>query len=83
MRLPSNIPWDLLTTVPAARPPAGVVPNFDHPHTRGPLFIALSAVAIGIMYFFLMARFYSKFCSRRSLKFDDCEKAIHESMTYD
>lgn len=75
MTLPSNFDWESLSAVPAAKPPAGVVPNFDHPSTRGPLFIALSAAAIGVMYLFLIVRFYSKFVSRRALKWDDCEIA--------
>lgn len=73
MRLPAEIPWDALSKIPAAKPPPGVVPNFDHPYTRGPLFIALSAIAIGFMYLFMITRFYSKFCTRRALTWDDCK----------
>jgi hypothetical protein len=80
MRLPSEIPYEFLSQIPASRPPPGVVPNFEDPYTRGPLFIALSGVAVGFMYLFLIVRFYSKFCTRRKLTWDDCEWAMHDSM---
>lgn len=73
MRLPPNIPYEILSKIPAMKPPHGVVSNFDDPYTRGPLFIALSGFAIGFMYLFLFVRFYSKFCTRRKLTWDDCE----------
>jgi hypothetical protein len=53
-----------------------VVPNFEDPYTRGPLFIALSGVAVGFMYLFLIVRFYSKFCTRRKLTWDDLTSTL-------
>ena len=59
--------------IPALEPPPGVVPNFIDPYTRGPMLLALSAVAIGIMYLFVIFRFYVKFYVQRKLTWDDCE----------
>jgi hypothetical protein len=72
MSLPPNAGIDL-SQIPALQPPPGVVPNFIDPYTRGPMFIALSAVAIGIMYLFVVARFYCKFSLRHAVTWDDCE----------
>lgn len=49
-----------LSHVPALSPPSGVIPNFIDPYSRGPIFMVLSAIAIGIMYIFVIIRFYSK-----------------------
>jgi hypothetical protein len=59
--------------IPALQPPPGVVPNFIDPYTRGPMLLALSAVAIGIMYLFVIARFYCKFSLKHKVTWDDCE----------
>jgi hypothetical protein len=72
MSLPPNAGIDL-SQIPALQPPPGVVPNFIDPYTRGPMLIALSAVAIGIMYLFVVARFYCKLTLRHTVTWDDCE----------
>lgn len=51
----------------------GVIPNYIDPYTRGPLLLALSAVAIAIMYLFVVVRFYSKLHILHKLTWDDCE----------
>ena len=61
-----------LSQIPALEPPPGVTPNFINPYTRGPMLLALSAVAIGIMYLFVMARFYAKIYVHKKLTWDDC-----------
>ena len=60
-----------LSKLPAVPPPAGVVPNFTNPYTRGPLFVGLCAVALGFMYLFVAARFYSKLSIHRRVTWDD------------
>ena len=70
MSLPSIMSLDL-SQLPALQPPPGVTPNFIDPYTRGPMLLALSAVAIGIMYFFVGIRFYSKFYIKREWSWDD------------
>lgn len=64
---------DDITQIPALKPPPGVTPNFVDPYTRGPLFLALTAVAIGIVYVFVIARIYCKICLQNKLSWDDCE----------
>ena len=74
MSLAPNPSYDL-SQIPALNPPPGVIPNFVDPYTRGPKLLALSAVAIGVMYLFVMARFYAKFYVQRRLTWDDCESS--------
>jgi hypothetical protein len=62
-----------LSKLPALAPPAGVIPNFVNPYSRGPLFVALSAVAIAFMYLFVTARFYGKLLIHRTATWDDRE----------
>lgn len=62
---PNNTMSFDLSQLPALQPPPGVVPDFTHPHTRGPLFLAPSAVAMGIMYSFVIVRFYTKLFLKR------------------
>lgn len=63
--------------IPALEPPLGVVPNFIDPYTRGPLLLALSAVALGFMYLFVAARFYCKIFVQHKVTWDDCESTEH------
>ena len=60
-----------LSQLPALMPPFGVIPNFIDPYTRGPMLLALSAVAIGFMYFFLAVRFYSEIHIKHEWIWDD------------
>ncbi|KAL8711936.1 MAG: hypothetical protein Q9220_003632 [cf. Caloplaca sp. 1 TL-2023] len=61
--------------IPGLAPLPGVIPDFDDPYTRGPMLLALTAVAIGIMFLFVLARFYCKIWIHRKLTWDDLEKA--------
>lgn len=72
MALPMTATFDP-SQIPALQPPPGVVPNFTDPYTRGPMLLALSAVAIGIMYVFVLARFYCRFSLQHKLTWDDGE----------
>ena len=65
--------------IPALKPPLGVTPNFFNPYTKGPMILALSAVAIGIMYLFVLTRFYYKFIVQHKLTWDDCESTKYPS----
>lgn len=78
MSLPLGIPFDL-SKLPGLQPPPGVLPNFKNPYTRGPLLLGLSAVAIGVMYIFVAARFYTKIRIQRKVTWDDCKYARHSS----
>lgn len=60
-----------LSQIPALKPPDGVIPNLIDPYTRGPMILALSAVAIGFMYLFVAVRFYSKFYIKHTWTWDD------------
>lgn len=71
-----DLPMDP-SQMPALKPPPGVMPNFVDPYTKGPLLLVLSAVAIGIMYFFVLARFYCKFYVQRIATWDDCKSTRH------
>lgn len=70
MSTPSVMSQDL-SQLPALKPPDGVIPNLIDPYTRGPMILALSAVAIGFMYFFVAVRFYSKFYIKHTWTWDD------------
>ncbi len=72
MSVPPGSSYDL-SQVPGLAPPPGVIPNFVDPYTRGPLLLALTTVAMGIMYVFVTARLYCKFYVQRKLSWDDCE----------
>ena len=74
MSLAPNSSYDL-SQVPALEPPLGVIPNFVNPYTRGPMLLALIAVAIGIMYLFVTARLYAKFYVLKRLTWEDCESS--------
>lgn len=80
MSLPPNPSYDP-SKFPALEPPLGVLPNFDNPYTRGPMLLALSAVAVGIMYLFVVARFYCKIYVQRKVSWDDCELTGHALYT--
>ena len=79
MSSPSDTSYDP-SQVPALDPPLGVIPNFDDPYTQGPKLLALSAVAMGIMYLFVILRSYSKFCVQKKYTLDDCESNVHASI---
>ena len=72
MSLPPSGSYDP-SQIPALEPPPGVIPNLIDPYTRGPLLLALTAVSIGIMFLFVIARFYYKICIQRKSSWDDCE----------
>lgn len=65
--------------IPAPEPPAGVVSVFIDPQIRGPMLLALSAVAVGVMYLFMIARFYSKIYVQKKVSWDDCESIAYRS----
>ena len=72
MSSPIDVSYEL-SQLPALEPPVGVVPNFTDPYTRGPMLLALSAIAIGIMYLFVTARIYCKVYVQHKCTWDDGE----------
>ncbi len=75
MSLPQGTPYDP-SQIPALQPPPGVIPNFNDPYTRGPVLIALSAVAIAIMYLFVIIRLYCKVWVHRKVSWDDRKSTL-------
>lgn len=55
----SNNPAALPNT-PAGKPLPGVIPNYAHPYTDGPILIAVGGVFLALALLFLFARKYTK-----------------------
>lgn len=74
MSLPPSTSVDV-SQIPALEPPPGLIPNFHDPYTKGPMLLALNAVAIAIMVLFVIFRFYCKIGLQHKLSWDDCKCA--------
>ena len=59
--------------VGASPPPPGVVPNFEHPESRGHLIILVTAILLPIATFVLALRIYTRVALVRYLGSDDCK----------
>ena len=46
--------------IPAAKPPPGVIPNYAHPYTDGPLLVAVGGVFTALALLFTSTRIYTK-----------------------
>ena len=62
---------DALRQYPAGVPPAGVIPNFAHPQSRGSILIVVGGVMIALMVIFLANRAYTKARIIRRYSWDD------------
>lgn len=58
--------------VGALPPPPGVVPDFEHPESRGHLVIIATAILLPITTFVLALRIYTRVVIARYLGSDDC-----------
>lgn len=58
---------------PALSPPAEVTPYFTGPNQRGAIHTVLCAILLGIVYVFVLLRFYAKFWIKRNPGLDDCK----------
>ena len=57
--------------LPAGNPPAGVLPNFEHPQTRDmDLYVGIG-LCIGITMVFIILRLYVKLCITQLWGWDD------------
>ena len=62
-----------LAGVPAAKPPAGVLPNLENPHGDGQVLIIVGSILLAIMLLFVSVRIYTKFRIVRKSSPDDCK----------
>lgn len=61
------------TNVPLLASPPGVIPNFTGPNQRGVIYEGLCAILLGIVYAFVLLRFYLKFSIKHNAGLDDGE----------
>ena len=76
MSFPQQIPPAALSDpavlgLPALAPPAGVVPNFTNPESKGPIFVIVGTILLVLMVVFLSNRIYTKSFIVRKLSWDD------------
>jgi hypothetical protein len=69
----NSIPPALLATIPAASPPPGIVPNFDHPPSRSNLLLGLTSVFLSLAVISYFIRMYTKIKILRKVSWDDCK----------
>lgn len=68
----ANDPARLLG-VPAAKPPAGVLPNHENPYSDGRVLIIVGSTLVAIMLLFVSVRFYTKVKIVGKSSADDCK----------
>lgn len=56
-----------------AKPPLGVIPNFNAPNPNGAAYIALSIIFLSTAIVFTVMRMYTKLVLTRSTGWDDCQ----------
>ena len=56
---------------PAGEPPAGIVPDFAHPKSRGPILIIVGGIMVTLMMLALTNRAYTKARIVRKFSWDD------------
>ena len=57
--------------VPAIAPPPGTIPNFDNPVTRRPLFTAVIAICLALVWLVFILRLYTSINIDRKIRLDD------------
>ncbi|MCJ1342805.1 hypothetical protein MMC31_000994 [Peltigera leucophlebia] len=68
---PADVNPAYLENYPALAPPAGIIPNFVDPYTRGPIIIIVGSILIALMMSFVVVRIYIKTCINRKVHWDD------------
>jgi hypothetical protein len=58
---------------PAADPPPGIEPNFDHPSNRNGLIIGLVTFCLCLSMLFIFIRVYAKFIYAKKAQVQDCK----------
>ncbi|ROV87881.1 hypothetical protein VSDG_09530 [Cytospora chrysosperma] len=73
-----------LSQVPAMAPPAGQISNFEDPYNRGPAYIVVAAVFMGLATFFVSIRLWARLVVQQSPWWDDavCVLALLCQATY-
>ena len=59
--------------IPAAEPPLGVIPNYDHPESRRGLGLAACSTTLVLAFIFCTLRLYTRLKILRALSYDDCK----------
>lgn len=62
-----------LASIPAGKPPPGVIPNHFNPHSNGPVLIAVGSAVLGLMLVCVGIRGYTKLKIVGKITPDDCE----------
>ena len=65
-----------LAATPAGNPPAGTVPNLEHPQSLARVFFSEGSILLFIMFVLLGVRIYAKTCVLRRASWDDCEDCV-------
>jgi hypothetical protein len=65
-------PPEIWQYIPAMEPPAGVVPNFANPESKGHIAIVVGSILTALMVCFFAIRAYTKLFILRKLTWDDC-----------
>jgi len=63
--------------VGALPPPPGVIPDFEHPESRGHLVVLATAILLPIATFILGLRVYTRVVLVRYLGSDDCKLMLY------
>lgn len=69
----AEIPPNVLNTLPALQPPAGVESNFVNPKGRGYILNTVASVLFCLMVCLFAIRVYTKLFIVRKLAWDDCK----------
>lgn len=69
----STLPYDTVIQMPAATPPQGVVPNFDHPDAKNVKAITVITVCAVLATILAMVRAYAKAVCDRKVFVEDCK----------
>jgi hypothetical protein len=78
----NSIPSNLLATLPAAAPPPGVIPNFDHPPSRSNLLLGLTTAFLVLAVISYFIRMYTKIRILRKVTWDDCKSNVIASIAF-
>lgn len=71
----AQIPPNMLNSLPALQPPAGVQPNFVNPEDRGYISNSVATVLLCLMVSLFANRVYTKLFIIRKMGWDDCKCA--------
>lgn len=67
-----QLPPEALATTPALAPPPGIIPNPEHPISRGHLLIVVNSIVAAIMVICYVIRVYTRAIIQRRVAWSDC-----------